>query len=82
MLFREHRGTLADSMATAIPLASDKQSLVKYINGLNLFLDNRNIGEEEIIIESYGFDERINWDTYIVRINGYGVVGFTNMSPV
>lgn len=81
MLFREHRGTLADSMATAIPLANDKQSLVKYVNGLNLFLDNRKIEEEEIIVEEYGFDDRINWNTHIVRINGYGVVGFTNAKP-
>lgn len=78
MLFREHRSTLADSMATTIPLASDKQSLVKHINSLNIFLDNRVITEEEVIVKPYGFDDRIKWDSHIVTILGFGVIGFTN----
>lgn len=81
ILFREHRGTFEDSMATTVTLPEDKQSLVKHINSLNLFLDNRTITDESIIIEGYWPDSRNNWDTHIVEIDGYGVVGFTNKMP-
>lgn len=26
----------------------------------------------------YGYDPRIGWDTYIVTVEGFGVVGFTD----
>ncbi len=32
----------------------------------------------QIHVEPYCFDSRINWDTYIVTVDGYGVYGFTN----
>jgi len=81
MLFREHRGSLEDSMATAIPLANDKTSLVSHINSLNVFLDNRVISEEMVTVKPYGFDKRIQWDSHIVSISGYGVIGYTNAMP-
>ncbi len=31
-------------------------------------------------VTAYGFDARINWDTHIVTVDGFGPVGFTDGS--
>ncbi len=36
---------------------------------------------DDFVVEPYGFDERINWQTHIVTLTGYGVLGYTD-SPV
>jgi hypothetical protein len=36
------------------------------------------ISEEQITCEHYCYDDRIGWDTYIIGLKNYGVVGFTN----
>jgi hypothetical protein len=33
---------------------------------------------ETVHIKPYGRDERTGWDTYIVTLDGYGVLGFTD----
>ncbi len=71
--YRDHRGSLDESMKTVQEFET-KQDLVKYLKencvvpfyGYNLRMDH------------YCFDKRINWDTYIVTIKGFGVVGFAN----
>jgi len=32
-------------------------------------------------IKFYCYDDRIDWDCYIVHMEGYGVFGFTNAIP-
>ena len=76
MLFREHRGLLADSMETVTEVA-DLDALLAHIRKIfqpygPTFLD------AEIRIEPYGRDNRINWDTYIVILPEYGPIGFTD----
>ena len=33
---------------------------------------------DKITVEQYTYDERNDWDTYIVSVEGYGVVGYTD----
>ncbi len=73
MLFREHRGLLSDSMETmeVVSSLSDIWDIVKK--------DLTPYGiKNDLRIEYYGCDSRIGWDTYIITIPGYGVLGFTN----
>lgn len=80
MLFRFHRGGLSESMATVIEVQS--------LSDLKKILDEEDskYGSGEQIkcltCESYGFDNRINWDTHIITAhydNGeYYVRGFSN----
>jgi len=75
-IFREHRGSLAESMATIVKLETKKE-LIDYIRVLlDPFMFDFN--DDDLKIERYGFDERIGWDTQIVTIEKYGVVGFIN----
>lgn len=76
MKFREHRGLLDDSMATCIEVI-DRAALVwrcQEILGPYGFV----VTPEKLHIEPYSYDKRINWDTHIVTLDGYGVIGFTN----
>jgi hypothetical protein len=86
MKYREHRGGLAESMATVIELA-DKAALIKY---LRMSFDAWNkqvpglehnfprIDDDTVKVEKYHYDERIKWDTHIVTIEKFGPVGFTD----
>lgn len=71
--FRYHRGSLADSMATAVEVEG------RY--GLFLELEKNwpePVSSSEITIEPYGgIDHRIGWDTHIVKVDGIPV-GFTD----
>lgn len=68
-LFRPHRGTLADSMADAVPVHSWHD--IAFLTGFTVSA-----------IEPYGFDARIGWDTYIVLTDDMATprqaIGFTN----
>lgn len=68
-LFRFHRGSLEESMATC-----------REVNGLfDLveILTASGIGPGKIEIKPYGRDDRIGWDTHMVTVDG-NAVGFTN----
>jgi hypothetical protein len=73
--FREHRGGLDESLATTVRLYT-YPALLKHVRGL---LAPWGVRVDKLKIESYyGYDDRIGWDTYIVILEGYGVVGFTD----
>jgi hypothetical protein len=80
MLFREHRGGLAESLDTEVQL-TDRAALVAHVSQLldpfGFKFDDR---ATPIKVEYYGKDHRIAvWkDTYVVTLAGYGVLGFTN----
>jgi hypothetical protein len=66
--FREHRGTLEDSMKTCVDVGSLEE----------LECVVRNIyGEGKVTVESYVYDGRIGWDTQLVCMDG-SAVGFTS----
>ena len=70
-LFRHHRGSLAESMDTVVKVETINQlcSIIEAVHGPG-----------KISARYYMFDERINWQTYIVCHNGCGV-GFANADP-
>ncbi|KFL27629.1 hypothetical protein JP75_25210 [Devosia riboflavina] len=68
-LFRLHRGSLADSMATARTI-NTKADLVKA-------LDEDGWPHGDIEVKPYGRDDRIGWNTHIVTVDGMAA-GFTS----
>ncbi len=81
LLFRFHRGTLADSMKTVVPVAS-MQELVDHICANFSIVPKHS---ECLLITHYGFDDRIKWDTYLVATETVFYknfpLGFLNGSP-
>lgn len=79
MKFREHRGSLADSITTEVLLA-DRKALVEHVENLHLcFIHNYDFSM--LTVKSYHMqpDARIGWDkTYIVSLPGYGPIGYTD----
>ncbi len=54
-----------------------KQELIDKIkNDLRPFGHNYKIDENTVSVKPYGFDDRIKWNTQIVTLDGYGVIGF------
>jgi len=74
MKFREHRESLEDALKTVVEISPTREALLKYINKIY----NKNYTIEKLDVKYYIFDERINWDTCIVTVDG-NTVGFTNM---
>jgi hypothetical protein len=75
--FRPHRGSLFESMETVCEVSSLAE-LVKVIrDSREGWPDQNEVTMDNIKLESYGFDSRINWDTYIVSICNK-VVGFSD----
>ena len=71
--FRLHRGGLKESLETTTEV-SNKQELCEIVNqeyGLTLKPD-------DIAIKYYTEDPRIDWSTYIVTADSFGVLGFAN----
>jgi hypothetical protein len=69
-LYRDHRGTLEESMETAREFSS-AEDLEAELREKYTYL----VGD--IRSSLYAVDERIDWDTHLVLIGG-GVVGMTN----
>lgn len=77
--FRFHRGGLKEAMETVIEVGNKeelKQAIIQHYKDNNIEEFTPDV--ENITIEPYGYDNRIDWDTYIVSIPNYGVLGFTN----
>lgn len=77
--FREHRGGYDDAMRTVIELA-DHPALVKHVRSLlsSFNLGFYSSGEVHVTKYGYGIDPRNGWDTHIVTLDRYGVMGFTD----
>ena len=77
--YREHRELLVESMRT-VKEFNGKDDLIRF---LQHDLNRWGVGKydlNKITIEKYGdeIDTRIGWDTHIVHLKGYGVLGFTD----
>jgi hypothetical protein len=77
MKFREHRGGLAESMATVVELDTKE----KFLSHLRKLIPNNAGTNGHVSFEQYEYDERIDWDTYLVRLEGYGVLGMLDGPP-
>lgn len=73
-LFRPHRGSLAVAMAEVREI----DSLAELIAFAEAELGHYSVDVSGLKVEPYCYDTRIDWDTYIVSIPKYGVIGFTN----
>lgn len=73
--FREQRSGFKESMSTVRPcrnMAELKQLCVKLAAPAAL---------ENLRLRFYKYDARNNWNTYIVTIKNFGVLGFTDGAP-
>jgi hypothetical protein len=78
MLYRPHRGVLADSMAE-VKTFSSKAELVEYLeNDLRHWPDLDHLDVNSIHADYVCFDARVGWQTYNVILDGYGVLGQCN----
>lgn len=68
MKIRMHRGGFKDSMSTIKDINPNIKEIFSYLkdNGINC-------KEEDITLKKYTYDERINWDTYVVLVNEMSV---------
>jgi hypothetical protein len=77
--FREHRGGLSESMKTVVEVA-DHAALLEHIR--RKFAEHwptfPPVTAETVHIKPYCYDERIEWNSHIVTLDGYGVLGFTD----
>ncbi len=71
--YRDHRGSLAESMETVQEFETG-EDLVDYLKKDSSFPVFIHLVE----IKHYCFDKRINWETHIVTVKGFGVMGFTD----
>jgi hypothetical protein len=76
MRAREHRGGLAESLATVFNFET-KEDLLTEINERM----GTHFCHDDIAFLHQGKDERIGWDTYLVSVRGYGVFGYTDGIP-
>lgn len=76
VLFRPHRGSLADAMKEVREINSFKELIDQETEMLwRWYIEPK---PEEFHIKYYAEDKRIGWSTYIVTLDNYGVLGFTN----
>ena len=76
--YRPHRGALADAMKEVREFKSFDELLDHVIKELNFFEHDFVIDHTTVHVEKYCYDERIEWDTYIVTLDGFGVLGMTD----
>ncbi len=73
MKYRDHRGSLADSMKTA----QEVSTIEEIKQHLNKFYNQFKKSVVEIKFEHAGMDDRIKWDTYYVLQRLEGETDFT-----
>jgi hypothetical protein len=82
MKFREHRGSLADSMATVVEVDGERGLLMHIMHLLERYYPARTYEDYQrvfhVTVKPYGYDERIKWDAHMVYLEGYGPIGFTD----
>lgn len=74
MRYRDHRGTLADSMVTGVVIPRTLDALLEHLNKGDVFL-NRKLTADDLEFNQAGYDDRIDWVTVWVKVRGFGVVG-------
>lgn len=76
MQFREHKGSLSDSMETTC-FVRDHEHLAAIIRD-RLYQFCFSLDDHAVTVRPYAADSRIGWDTHVVKLDGYGVIGFTD----
>jgi hypothetical protein len=68
MQYRDHRGGLAESLVTVVHLEPTLAALSRHLR----------VEADQLEVIPYGYDERINWDTHIVKQKNGPVFGMTD----
>ena len=78
VLYRPHRGSLADSMREMVEV-NDLSQLVRHMRREveRWYPGDELPTEENTKLEHYWYDDRIGWDTWMVLVKGQAW-GFTN----
>ncbi|MCK9567521.1 hypothetical protein M0R72_01065 [Candidatus Pacearchaeota archaeon] len=77
MKLRQHRGGLAESMATTIEIEPTMEALLVAIR--ERYKGLMDVADDAVSVNPHGHhDKRNNWNTHIVVIQGFGVYGFTD----
>jgi hypothetical protein len=76
MWLRENRRTIWQSVATSVRIKNRAQ-LVRHIAG-RMRKSRVAITDDMIHVTHYGYDDRIDWDEYIIVVEGFGVFGYTD----
>jgi hypothetical protein len=69
MHFRQQRGSLEESLKTVVDL-QDRKELVKHLRRV---LAPMKVQGKNVQVRYYGYDERINWPSYLVTLDGKAV---------
>ncbi len=70
--FRFHRGSLEESLKTEVEVEN-----IKLLHEMICSeLQDYSISESALIIDYYGFDNRVAKDLYSVKVFGVGIFGF------
>ena len=75
MRVRENRKTMRQSLSTAVRLKNRAQ-LLRHISGR--LGKAAGVTDDMIHVTHYGYDDRIDWDEYIIVVEGHGVFGFAD----
>lgn len=74
MKVRKHRQDLDDSMATQQEVSTVKE----FVDFFQSPYFDEEIKREAFSVKRYCFDDRINQESYIVTVPGWGVLGWTD----
>lgn len=72
MKFRWHRGGLAESMETVVEIEPTRQALADLVTKDWIFW-GETASPAEVDVRPYSYDDRIEWDTYLVFWRGRSV---------
>jgi len=76
ILFRPYRGDLAEAMSHVKSIRNREDLLSLMRKELKPY--KVDVRDDLLKIAYYYHDDRMDWDTYIVTLEGYGIYGFTN----
>lgn len=74
MRVREHRGSLADSLDTAVIIDPSRPALMEHV--IKVCAPLLVVRPSDISVDYYGFETRLDEHQYIIKIAHYGVFGF------
>jgi hypothetical protein len=75
--FRQHRGSLTDSMTTVVEIEPTIEAITAEIEK-NLQPCSKAITVDRVHVQPLVFDKRIGWNTHTVWLDGFGVCGYTD----
>lgn len=78
--FREHRGGLAESLATTEIIERGLEPITRFLNERFSTLLDRDILPNEVLLTDQGFDKRLGHSVTMLSVDRLGVVGYLDDS--